>query len=171
MNIKKRLITVAVLLITAFGIGSVQGADANVSFAIYLSQTDARPETPLSEMELSKEPFLTDTDIIEYRWNEHEISLSPQGIKKLRELVKRREEGRAFVVVADGVRCYHGAFWKLIWSVSYPYPVILIDSTLTKTIAIGRAYPTPAFAKGEDPRSDKRIYDALKRKSKLKETD
>jgi hypothetical protein len=100
-------------------------------------------------MELSKEPFLTHTDIIEYSWNEHEISLSPQGIKKLRELVKRREEGRAFVVVAGGVRCYHGAFWTSIWSVSYPYPVILIDSTLTNKITIGRAYPTPAFAKGK----------------------
>lgn len=167
----KRLITVTVFLITTFGIGSVQVASANVSFAIYLSQTDARSETPLSKMKLSKEPFLTEIDIIEYRWNEHEIGLSPQGIKKFRQLAKRREEGRGFVVVANGVRCYQGALWRIIWSSSYPHPVILIDSPSTNRVTIGRAYPTPAFAKGEDPRCDKRIYDVLKRKDKLKETD
>jgi len=171
MNMKKQLITAIFILIALFGIGSIQAGETDVSFAIYLGNTVARSETPLSKMELSKEPFLTDADIIEYRWNQHEIALSPQGIKKFRQLAKRREEGRSFVVVADGVRCYQGAFWKMSWSSSYPYPVILIDSLSNNILTIGRAYPAPASAKGEDPRNDKRIYDALKRKGKLKDTD
>ena len=171
MNMKRRLVAVTVLLITVIGIGPVHAADPNVSFAIYLSLSDLRSEAPLSKMELSKEPFLRDTDIIEYRWKKHEISLAPEGIKKFTRLAKRREEGRAFVVVADGVRCYQGALWKSILSSIYPYPVILVDSPSRNMVRIERAYPTAAFAKGDDPRADKRIYDALKRKNKLKETD
>jgi hypothetical protein len=173
MKMKKRLITHIFFLITVFvfGVGLIHGAETYVSFAIYLSKTDARSETPLSKMELSKVPFFTDADIIEYRWNKHEIKLSPQGAKKFKQLAKEGEEGRAFVVMVDGVRCYQGALWKMIWSSSYPYPVILIDSPSNNIVTIDRAYPSPAFAKGEDPRNDKRIYDALKRKKKLKDAD
>lgn len=162
-------------MILVFVLVPSRAAETAFSFAIYLGQKasvrDARSQTPLSKIGLSTEPFLTDAEILEYRWSKHEIRLSAQGVKKLKRSIENRDEGRIFVVVVDGVRCYRGALWRCIYSVGYPHPVILIDSPATDLITIERAYPTGTFGEGEDPRNDERIYDALKRKSKLKEAD
>jgi len=171
MNMKKSFLIIILLIIAIGSFSSVQSTDKNIAFAIYLSQSKAGSEIPLSKLELSEEPLITDKDIIEYRWNTHAIILSNQGARKYNQLIKNRERGRVFVIVADGVRCYHGAFWQMILSASYPYPVILIDATAPNLIKIERAYPSEKFTKGKDPRADKRIYSALKKTGKLREVD
>jgi hypothetical protein len=161
MDMKKSFLITILLIIAIGSFSSVQATDKNIAFAIYLSQSVAWSEMPLSELELSKEPLITDVDIIEYRWNTHEVVLSKQGARKYNQSIKNRDSGRVFVIVADGVRCYHGAFWQMILSASYPYPVILIDSTSPNIIKIERAYPSEKFAIGDDPRSDERVCKAL----------
>jgi hypothetical protein len=169
MDMKKSFLIIILLIIAIGSFSSVQATAKNVAFAIYLSQSRAWSEMPLSKLELLEEPLITDVDIIEYRWNTHEVILSKQGDRKYNnQSNKNRESGRVFVIVADGVRCYHGAFWQKILSASYPYPVILVDSTPPDIIKIERAYPSEKFAIGDDPRSDERIYKALLSIGKLR---
>ena len=144
------------------------------SFAIYPANVKASQgnQGSLDTLPLANQPLLTDADIIEYRWNSHKILLSEQGIRKLGSVNKQDMRGTLFVVVANGERCYQGAFWSMLWSSSYSYPVIALDVPDVKktinVITIERAYPNAEFAEGDDPRNDDRVLHALKQAGKLK---
>jgi hypothetical protein len=123
-------------------------------------------------------PLLTEYDIRDYDWATHTISLAPSGENRLFDYKK---DTRAFVgpdqtppsilremdfvVVVDGERCYRGAFWWKIYSQSSSEPVIDIYSR-RPAIQIERAFPSPEFGVGPDPRPDprvKRVLEELKR--------
>ncbi len=135
-------------------------------FAVYRVE-DAVDD--LDDMELSKEPVLTEFDFVSYDWKTHTMELTNAGIKKLPAAKDVGVRGMPFVVVADAQRCYLGAFWVGASSFSHPRPVMLIPfAPETRTVKIQRAYPHPSFAKGNDPRSDARILKALTGVRKLK---
>lgn len=63
---------------------------------------------PLADLVLQEKPWLSSDDILRYDWSSHCIYLKkevPHGPKRI-DL-----RGTPFVVVADGERCYLGAFW------------------------------------------------------------
>ncbi len=163
------ILVVAALSIPVFRI--VQDGKAKGNFAIYLTtyENAQNYDIPLKQLQLLK-PLLTNEDIVEYRWQSHEMLLTDQGWKKFKTIPQEEIREKTFVVMANGERCYHGAFWRNILSVSYPYPVIIINTLSSNTIKIERAYPSEKFAKGFfDPRSDRRIFSALKYSGKLRQ--
>jgi hypothetical protein len=131
-------------------------------FGIFLVKTN---QTDISESELENHPLITERDIVSYDWQTHTIFLTESGQKK----ITSAEVGIPFVIVADGQRCYRGAFWSRIRSASYGEPVIDVFQA-GRTIQIQRAYPDASFAVGDDPRFDRRIRLALEAAGKLKET-
>ena len=88
------------------GLVLAQVADHAAAFAIYLTQSKVHEisKTQMSELELMQQSLITDADIIQYRWNTHEIILSGSGAKKYHRLISEQDAGRGFVIVADGMR-------------------------------------------------------------------
>jgi hypothetical protein len=156
---------VSIILISSFPCQ----ANAGSAFAIFLSTNElsTNEDSDIEKLEFSNEPIITDSDIIRYIWKTHEIVLSAEGMNRFRSYMDAKPDTKQFLVVADGERCYIGAFWKSIYSTIYPNPVIIIDSPSQDRIKIERAYPSEKYARGQDNRKDKKIYIALKRVGKL----
>jgi hypothetical protein len=125
----------------------------------------SRPDTNIQQVEVDKNPIITEKDIVEYHWKTHTIILSEEGLSKFPS--GNKYFGKPFIIVADGHRCYMGAFWSKILSANYSRPVIDITSK-TKIIRIEQAYPTAKFAKGDDPRNNQFIYKVFSDLGKLK---
>jgi hypothetical protein len=144
-------------------------ANAGSSFAIFLSTSElsTNEDSDIGKLEISNEPIITDWDIIKYIWKTHEIVLSEEGMKRFRSFIESNPNAKQFLVMADGERCYIGAFWKSIYSTIYSDPVIIIDSPSNNRIKVERAYPSEKYASSKDYRNDKRIYITLKRMGKL----
>jgi hypothetical protein len=120
----------------------------------------------LAKVELAAEPVFTEHDIVSYDWKTHTLRLTAKGKKKLPQDTAVGVHGKRFVIVADGKRCYRGAFWTSFSSVPCEHPVIDVSKG-AKEVRIERAYPRADFAKGEDPRPDERIRKVLKQTGKL----
>jgi len=89
-------------------------------FAIYLveGKVDARD---LANNRLAAEPLVTLADVTSYRWERHVLCLTPAAAERVAAIRDRR----SFVVMADGRRCYRGAFWPADDSDGNPSPTIL----------------------------------------------
>jgi hypothetical protein len=139
-------------------------------FAIYLV---AVPNTDINKIILGDEPVLTAVDIVSYDWNTHTMELTDRGLHSIPATKEVGVHGKPFVVVADGQRCYIGAFWTAFSSIAYPNPVIEVSlDTRSNKVPIRRAYPFPYETNGtktkNDPRTDKRIFKVLSELHKLK---
>lgn len=139
-------------------------------FSIYLLAQHVSPQqlAVLSHLELDKTPFLSANDIVSYDKATHEIELTDTGYHKVHGLPVP-VDGKAFAVCVDGQPIYAGAFWVGYSSLSFDG--IVID-TLRATkedpvIQIQLGYPGSAFYRGEDPRSDPAIVQALEQAGKL----
>lgn len=161
----KRII-IAVCFIVILG---GQGVTNDVSrLAIFLVK---KPSHDLGKIDIADTPLITDADIVSYNWQKHAFALTDAGFNKLPTGQEVGVYGKPFVVVADGKRCYLGAFWIGIYSISHPNPII--DVTYmpeNRIVTIQRAYPSAKFARGDDPRSDKRILKVLTELKKLIQT-
>jgi len=157
----------------AFYFVQTESADLND-----LARTD---QVDLNDLELQDAPFLTDADILSYRWADHSMSIRPEAAGRLPTGQEVGVGGKRFVIVADGVRCYRAAFWSSISSCGYLHPAILADFYDPGSIVIHRAYPT-GLGKGDmeavvddkggkmvDPRDNKVLYKALRALGKLRE--
>lgn len=129
-------------------------------------------DTDLEKVELRDYQLLTEKHIVSYDWDTHTITLTKEGIQRIPASSLIGVRGRTFVIVADGKRCYLGAFWSSLSSISCPVPVINIlkpgSPIESGTIQIERAYPTAQFAQGADPRFDDRIKKVLEETGKLR---
>ena len=137
--------------------------------AIYYVKED-RNETSLEEVVLDDYRLMTEQDIVGYDWDTHTITLTKEGIQRIPAGSTVGVRGRSFVVVADGHRCYKGAFWTSFSSISCPLPVIdvLRLNNQTRQVRIERAYPTAKFGRRADPRFDSRIRKVLEETGKLR---
>jgi hypothetical protein len=117
--------------------------------------------------------ILTDTDIVEYRFAEHALTVNAGVLSRIPPLPLT---GRAFHVMVDGQRIYSGLFVpNMSWG-NYGEPSIGVGgedrSLSTTTLTIRRAYyHEPRFQTGADLRSDERIRRALSALGKLTEGD
>jgi hypothetical protein len=152
-----------------------QGSQAaGEGFALYLLAGDVKPsDLPrLSHLQLAPAPILTADQIVSYSRDTHEIEVTSsayQAIAALRVPV----EGLAFAACVDGSPVYAGAFWTPISSLSYDGVIIQQMMGVRETagrylVRIDLGYPDPNWYKGEDPRSDPRIAEALSRAGKLR---
>ncbi|MDH4164245.1 MAG: hypothetical protein OEW15_16400 [Nitrospirota bacterium] len=164
MRLSHRIIILLFLLIVSrLGITAT-----NPTFEIYLTENKT---DNLHKAILNKKPIITAADIISYDWNKHEIVLTDAGKRKLPTVEDIGVHGRSFIVVANGVRCYMGAFWTSLSSFDHPDTVINIgpywDNRPANIIRIERAYPSDKIAKGADKRNNRMIYEALSGLNKI----
>jgi hypothetical protein len=113
---------------------------------------------PLGSLQLESNPFITVRHIRYYHWTTHSIEGTPQLEALLDQITTTWGTvfGRPFVVVAQGERIYQGTFWWAYSSLMPQCPYIEIISRNPRRIEL------PSLHQGVDPRSDPRIYRALK---------
>lgn len=150
---------------------SLAGCSSNTGntnrFAIYII---AVPNPDINQIMLEDKPVLTAADIVSYDWNTHTMELTDRGASSIPAAKEVGVHGKPFVVVADGQRCYVGAFWATYSSVAHFNPVIILPFGIkTNSVTISRAYPSEKIGKGDDPRTDKRVLKALSELHKLKQ--
>jgi hypothetical protein len=144
-------------------------------FSIYLLAgevpTSELSTVDLRDLDLQDEPIVSETDIIAYTWDTHEIELTAEAYQRIRDpfALPVRVSGMPFVVCVGADRIYAGAFWTPASSISFDGVVILepfdVDS---RVISIVLGYPSPEAFTGKDPRSDPRILQSLDAAGKLK---
>ena len=144
---------------------AVPKAQASPRFAIYLVK---KPHHDMDELELDSQPVLTEQHIVRYDWPTHTLLLTEQGRSRIPDVKTVGVAGKEFVIVADGQRCYRGAFWTFLSSMSYDRPIIDV-TPLGEGVRIQRAYPSEEVATGKDPRPDERIRQVLESLGKLSE--
>lgn len=114
-----------------------------------------------------------------YDWATHTLTLAPKVRSELAERLRKDRSivsGIPFAVAVGGEVIYKGQFTSTLSSKSFSLPVIVVDSPTedsklgTDQIQIQPGYPSSKFFKGEDPRADKRIRDALVATGKLAKT-
>ena len=172
--------TLATILICA--LADLVGCSASVpvsvaapdnGFSIHLLARDISPQqlAPASHLQLDKNPLLSTNDIVAYRKATHEIELTTTGYERIHGL-SVPVTGLAFAVCVDGQPIYGGAFWVGYSSVSFAGVVIdpILATQVHPVIQLQLGYPGPAYFRGDDPRSDPRIMQALEQAGKLRST-
>ena len=176
-----RIAILSALLTCAIGGVAVRAnapaANADV-FAIYLV-ADAVDATitgygrgDWSRLRLEASPLITGDDLVSYEWSTHSMKLRPDALAKIP--ARPSVSGKPFVVVANGKSVYLGVFLSILSSASFAVPTIRVDAQMVSpnqppdTLVIDRAYPSPSFGAGPDPRGDERIKAALTASGKLR---
>jgi len=143
-------------------------------FAIYLLAQDIAPQDAaamdLEALPLQDQPLLTSDDFASYRAATHEIELEASACQKLQGALPQviSVRGVPFVVCVGSQRIYAGAFWTPLSSLSFDGVVIWQPCMAQeRTMRIELGYPSESFFTGDDPRSDRRIVDALRAAGKL----
>jgi hypothetical protein len=170
---KKLLITalMVLLLLAPFLFGGCSGKTEGKGFAIYLTRANVSvlQMEMLSHVDIADKPIIFGKDIISYTWNTHEIELTPEAYERLDEM-QVPTSGKAFLVCVNKAPVYWGAFWPGYSSQSFDGITIWLKPSLVgeNRIQITRGYPSGDFYKGEDPRSNPVIKNALEKAGKLK---
>lgn len=149
-------------------------------FGIFMPKLDVYTQTPdvmdriiaylrskPSEIPLAEHPIISEADLLSYNWNDHALQLRHPIWYRLSAPSVR---GAPFVVVADGVPLYTGAFWTPLSSISTPVPVILWDLSRQSTrLIIQKGYPSSHFAgQATDPRENDLLRKVLAELGKLR---
>lgn len=146
-------------------------AHAADGFAIYLLTPNAlaHGSAGVGPSDLEGNPFLTTDEIVSYRLATHEIELTDAAFERIRN-VAIPLQGEGFAVCVDGQPIYAGAIWNAYSSSVFDGATIdLVDPTREHPmIQIRLGYPTSAFFRGDDRRSDPRILRALEEAGKLR---
>ncbi|HXX59476.1 MAG TPA: hypothetical protein VEI27_02225 [Dehalococcoidales bacterium] len=171
MKRQRNLITTLVLAITLVVLVISSGCKPkNTGFAIYLTANNIPPaQLPVAtEIKPAAQPLISIKDIISYDAQTHEIKLTTRGFKAVSQLGVPTD-GTSFVVCVDGKPIYGGAFWTPVSSASFS-GLIIEKPLITEgapVIRIEKGYPTAAFFRGTDSRSDPAIMASLEKSGKL----
>ncbi len=113
-----------------------------------------------AEFSCTGEALITITDLVHYDWESHTMTLTPEAAARL---TPTKLIGAPFVVCVEETPIYVGVFWSSVFSRTYEGLVIdlmLLASQPQLHIATG--YPeAPEMFRGQDRRSDVRIWQAL----------
>ncbi|MBL7190042.1 MAG: PmoA family protein, partial [Phycisphaerae bacterium] len=132
-------------------------------FAIYLVadpiDIGKGDEITIEQLHLAPDPVITEQDLVGYDWSGHVLKLA-SGIKD--RIPHPSVWGIPFVVVADGTRCYLGAFCSFGSSHLPKVPIAYaraISAQLNSKDSL-RIKPPPTTG-ATDPRGDRRIRKVL----------
>ncbi len=158
---KTTFLIIGFLLLIAGSSLSVSAA-TKPSLEIYLVEKN---NDNLQQVIPTQKPLITADDIVTYDWDKHEVVLTDQGLKKLPSVNEIGVHGKKFIVIASGVKCYIGAFWTSLSSISHSGIIINLgpywDNRPANIIRIEHAFPSEKFAVGPDERNNTVIYEAL----------
>jgi hypothetical protein len=140
---------------------------------IYLVEDEAAYKDESARMfmvPLASTPIISNSDIVTYDSEQHQIELKPSAFEKLKNIGVPVDRGRLFIVCVGIVRVYMGALWSPLSSSSSEGVIIQqpLSSEGNNRITIQLGYPNESFFRGNDRRSDTRIMQALKNTGKLK---
>ena len=145
------------------------------NFNVYLVAQDVPHDVvvkgDLENLQLEEQAFLSESDIVWYDPDTHEMALNQAALQRIQELDIPVSGGPAFVVCVGSERIYGGVFWALYSSLSSDGVVIQLPLvTDDRTIRFQLGYPeSPELFSGEDLRADPQIIQSLKRAGKLRE--
>jgi hypothetical protein len=140
---------------------------------IYLLEDEAAYKNESARMfmvPLVSTPIISNSDIVTYDSEQHQIELTPSSFEKLKNIGVPVNGGRSFIVCVGIVRVYMGALWSPLSSISSEGVIIQqpLSDDSNNHITIQLGYPNESFFRGNDPRSDNRIMQALKNTGKLR---
>jgi hypothetical protein len=157
-------------------VNTIDRTEMTNAFGIYLfaepvdRRIAARGSGDWSRLRLSEPPLISAADIISYDFAVHAMKLRPEALARI---PRPPVAGTPFALVANGERIYLGVFTTGLSSMTFAVPSIMVDRPMmvtnqpSDTLVIERAYPSPRFGVGPDPRGDERIRSALKTLHKL----
>jgi hypothetical protein len=115
-------------------------------------------------------------DVLAYEWASHTLTLKPKVRKNLFEKLKGKlVRGGPFVVTVGDKAVYQGNWKSVVSSIPCTTPVIVLDGRALDPklgedqVRIELGYPSKDFFRGEDPRGDRRVRNALEASGKLKQ--
>jgi hypothetical protein len=135
-------------------------------FAIYVIQDhDFSKMDDLKTIVLPDKPIISQNDVISYYAVEHKIRLTDVSFEHLAQL-SGSLVGYPFVVCVNRQPVYWGAFWTSLYSSIFSGVIIDITSLddEAKCFEFTLGYPNDSYFKGDDPRNDLLILDALNKK-------
>lgn len=166
-KVKLSIILLAMFLFV-LGCTKSESGNAKHDISIYLVKDLSTKEAmskKIDDLPLETVPILTDKEIDRYNWKDHTIYFK-DGFSLEQELEgKVPLDGKPFVLVVDGTRIYLGSFWSMISSLYFP-DVPTINSVWAGKVD-NNTYTIRYGLEQDDPREDKRIYEALKSMGKL----
>jgi hypothetical protein len=147
------------------------GCSRKPELGIYLLR-DPNPnwvtaELDLKAIDLSPEAIIGLDDIRWYDEASHELELSTEAMKRMKEL-RVPLSGLPFIIRVDDESIYVGAFVTPISSFALPCAVVMQPFGDIATLRVELGYPSPDWYSGQDPRGDQRILDALRNSKKLR---
>ena len=170
---KKLIITAltGLLLLAPFLLtGCVTAKNTQEGLAIYLTKNSISPDKMemLSHIETTENPAIGQDDIVSYIWETHTIHLKQAVFNKLEDM-QIPTTGVSFVVCVDEAPIYWGAFWAGYSSQSFDGVTIQLKPSMAgeNRVQITTGYPGGSFFKGEDPRANPLIKEALEKAGKL----
>jgi hypothetical protein len=172
MKIKLLTASIVALLLMPFLFGGCYSVSpAQKGFAIYLTRENTPPAQMeiLSRIAIAEKPLVSNDDIVAYTWDTHEIELTPEAFQRI-DALQVPTTGTTFVVCVDDSPVYWGAFWAGYSSQSFSGITIMVKPSLAgeNRLKISLGSPSISFYKGEDPRGETRIKEALEKAGKLK---
>jgi hypothetical protein len=156
------------MLLLVFGYTNNELDDTKHDFSIYLVKDLSTKEAmskKIDDLPLESVPILTDKEIKTYKWKDHTFYIKDDFSLEQKLEGKVPLDGKPFVFVVDGTRIYLGSFWTPISSLYFP-DIPTINSVWSGKVDNSTYTIRYGFEKN-DPREDKRIYEALKSMKKL----
>jgi hypothetical protein len=156
--------TVGLLISSCQDVG--EGDYADGEWALYrladptLTSDQLRNE-PLSNLRLADVPFISARDILSYNWKTHSFECISKTDSLLDSLALHggSTRGVPFVVTVNKAPIYVGSFW---WGYSSMMPWSPYVELAFPRGHVSRSIQLPPLAGQPDPRSDMRIYWALR---------
>jgi hypothetical protein len=169
-SLQKLTIVISCILLIIILYSGYTAATKGEGFAIYLTRDDIPPAKmdSLTHVELSDQPIINLEDIITYNAQTHEMKLTPSAFDRISKLdVPVR--GKSFMVCVNKEPIYWGAFWTPISSMSFDGVTIWkpYNTQEPNIVVLELGYPSSSFYGGEDPRSNPKVLESLKKADKL----
>ncbi len=161
------------MIFPSASLGPARGQEKQRGFALYLLPGSIKPHQ-LKDLDISKlkpagEPLITAADLHYYQKDRHELALTYDAGKRLKNQVLELR-GRSFVVFVDNEPIYTGAFWLSIWSSSFDgiYIDLAGPTSDFPVFKLGLGYPKN-FKNLPDARPDPRIFETFARAGLLQQ--
>ncbi len=149
---------------------------------VALSSQPCAADEPVNQVEIRSEDgkvVIAADQIRSYDWATHTLTLAPKVRDELSKKLIRDSQiisGIPFAMTVDGQAIYKGKFTSCSSSRTLSTVTIVIDMAAidpklkANQLRIQLGYPGADFFKGDDPRADKRLKNALDTEGKLADT-